>query len=1205
MGKKLLQCIKLLCVACSMFFALSASAAVIESTESGGIWTRPATWVGGVVPTATDQVVINGTVSLLSSVEVAGLEVQADGVVRLYNSSNTYSIQVNGNITNNGQINSGIAVLSFGDFLNYGFMSATGTSVSLYGDEQGRVSLAGELPYTVLRNDIALFTDMTITRPFVSNSYTISAANNTTIIFESTINDDLHILGTPTVYTEAGVRNLDAPFSTAYLAGVLVGNSTVRVKEAYLQPGISLTIRDVHMITADNITIESGVQLDTIQTTSLTYNLVLNGTVVNYGSIGAGGVNTTINGHFENKGQVQKISWGPDTDGTGSITGDDFTNFGVNNGGFVDMRGDIILTEDLSSNILINTYDNTFTTLESKNITFNGVIFSSDFELVGEANIEFTGLGGYANTITAPESNVVLSGGSLRGATINAQSISITGDVQLTGNSFRNYITSIFTASNGVTVRETGRLYNNRLTSYGVKTALRVYGVLENKGTIETTVANSSDLAVTVYGSIRNTGTWIGNNISLGRIADGVEYDSVEYIRASSTALLSEVDIVAGSSLSVRDTIAGRKELYVRFRTVTDGVSSRWSDVQTVNKPFDPISVPDDFFTFDLIRDVQFPNRSSVVISAQESDFNGRVYLSANNRDVYPRVIDMIGGQWSGEVQFFEEQKNQRLVVRGGDKQGRSNAFKVTAESTAEQFGSVKGTISGFNELFTGATVQLSDERGEISTTTVFEESGTTSIKKNVFIFENVVCGEHTLTLFGPDEFIESTSYVDVVCGETVRKNIEEPLAACQPSDLVPVLLVPGMQGSTLNISLQDSYPSLPAHNPAWNSGDLKIHDPKTPLGTVLGWEELRKSFESQGYARGCNLFDVAYDWTLELNDTVDQYLKPWIDHAKTVASSTQVDIVAHSMGGLVSRAYIQHPDKYENDVRRFAMVGTPNMGSAKAFYSWNSGDPLVADFVTGSIRGQTSLDIADNFTSQTIMEIHRTRSHEDKELCSWAITSVNNVDLPFTTRYDRIISVGNEDLISSSEIKRTYVCDRERVYDFTTTNAIAIKTLLPTYASPIYNISTKQYAEVDYHENIFLKNLNYQNCASMEECRYNHPNVLLSSTTDTHLFVGILPEKNYAGDENTQSTPYQVPVRTRFSYEGIGGFNADGISMLGATYTIGDGTVPYNSVVFNTDIFGTESITSNLNANDSQNHISLIGYYANEITNYITKITD
>lgn len=41
----------------------------------------------------------------------------------------------------------------------------------------------------------------------------------------------------------------------------------------------------------------------------------------------------------------------------------------------------------------------------------------------------------------------------------------------------------------------------------------------------------------------------------------------------------------------------------------------------------------------------------------------------------------------------------------------------------------------------------------------------------------------------------------------------------------------------------------------------------------------------------------------------------------------SKVDIVGHSMGGLIARTYIQYPYGYKNNVRKLIMVGTPNHG--------------------------------------------------------------------------------------------------------------------------------------------------------------------------------------------------------------------------------------------------------------------------------------
>ena len=91
--------------------------------------------------------------------------------------------------------------------------------------------------------------------------------------------------------------------------------------------------------------------------------------------------------------------------------------------------------------------------------------------------------------------------------------------------------------------------------------------------------------------------------------------------------------------------------------------------------------------------------------------------------------------------------------------------------------------------------------------------------------------------------------------------------------------------------------------------------------------------------------YTFAYDWRLDIVDTARQ-LDAFIDQIRTdyADPKLKVDIVAHSMGGLITRYYVRYggTDVLDtNDfpitqtgaqkIRRVVLLGTPNLGSAGA----------------------------------------------------------------------------------------------------------------------------------------------------------------------------------------------------------------------------------------------------------------------------------
>ena len=127
-----------------------------------------------------------------------------------------------------------------------------------------------------------------------------------------------------------------------------------------------------------------------------------------------------------------------------------------------------------------------------------------------------------------------------------------------------------------------------------------------------------------------------------------------------------------------------------------------------------------------------------------------------------------------------------------------------------------------------------------------------------------------------------------------------------------PVIIIPGILGSS-------------DKNGVW------VIDP-----IFHTYDDLIETLKANGYAEGANLFTMPYDWR-QSNVLTAVQLENKIDEVQQICQCDKVDLVAHSMGGLVARQYIQS-DRYENDVDQLIFLGTPHLGAPKAYLMWEGG---------------------------------------------------------------------------------------------------------------------------------------------------------------------------------------------------------------------------------------------------------------------------
>jgi len=130
-----------------------------------------------------------------------------------------------------------------------------------------------------------------------------------------------------------------------------------------------------------------------------------------------------------------------------------------------------------------------------------------------------------------------------------------------------------------------------------------------------------------------------------------------------------------------------------------------------------------------------------------------------------------------------------------------------------------------------------------------------------------------------------------------------------------PVIIVPGIGGSVFD-----------------PISGFKVIDPI--FGT---YDNLIEALEYKGYVSDETLFPFPYNW-MQDNARTAEDLQDKIADIKNICDCQKVDVIAHSMGGLVTRYYIQN-DLYQYDIDQFIILGTPHLGAPEIYLLWEGGE--------------------------------------------------------------------------------------------------------------------------------------------------------------------------------------------------------------------------------------------------------------------------
>lgn len=123
------------------------------------------------------------------------------------------------------------------------------------------------------------------------------------------------------------------------------------------------------------------------------------------------------------------------------------------------------------------------------------------------------------------------------------------------------------------------------------------------------------------------------------------------------------------------------------------------------------------------------------------------------------------------------------------------------------------------------------------------------------------------------------------------------------------------------------------------------VHPPLAPAQTVAPYGNVIPALSRAGYGLGNNLFIFAYDWRYNA-DHARGDLDAMVGQVLTQTGATSVDIIAHSMGTMVTRDYLLYGAN-RSKVHSVVMLAPPNLGTVKGTVAVHQG-VCLPDNLTG-----------------------------------------------------------------------------------------------------------------------------------------------------------------------------------------------------------------------------------------------------------------
>ena len=363
---------------------------------------------------------------------------------------------------------------------------------------------------------------------------------------------------------------------------------------------------------------------------------------------------------------------------------------------------------------------------------------------------------------------------------------------------------------------------------------------------------------------------------------------------------------------------------------------------------------------------IKFDNNSSFDVSGN-LNINGE----KNNDVVFTSIKDdSVMGDTNADGSLTSPSANdlQGIVFSKGSYSNISNTiFKHSLRGIINNGGYINIVDSVF-ATSTHLAIHVYDGNLNITNSQFLSQGGIINYGSNILNAESNWWGSNT----GPHDVstsspsgIGSSVNINVLYSSWLRRDPVLPN---------PVIIIPGIMGSYLlkddgsddevwmNLtkmvfSKNDEYLNYLAltsdesdsiNNPI-KVGDI-IRSTGVPLYTRHLFDYLISEIENSGYLEGFDLFVFPYDWRFDIEE-VSVKLSEKINEIINATGSSEVDLVAHSMGGLVVKKYLSV--NANNSIGKFIDIGTPHFGSPKSFQTLMYGEtgiPILSEEIISKI---------------------------------------------------------------------------------------------------------------------------------------------------------------------------------------------------------------------------------------------------------------